>query len=154
SCDNLTRRSASGWGLGMRTGRPVAKIELSAEAAGILEGYTHRRKTAQALALRARIVLGCASGLSNKAVAARGRVTVQGVGKWRGLFVERGIEGLLDEPRPGRIRLDRPAKPSRMKAAGDPVSNLNPSDTLADGGNFTRTVGQRITPIFVGPRPP
>jgi hypothetical protein len=37
----------------MRTGRPVAKIELSAEAAGILEGYTQRRKTAQALALQA-----------------------------------------------------------------------------------------------------
>jgi hypothetical protein len=34
----------------MRTGRPVAKIELSAEVAGILEGYTQRRKTAQALA--------------------------------------------------------------------------------------------------------
>src|SRR5215510_4763784 len=85
----------------MRTGRPVAKIELSAEAAGILEGYTHRRKTAQALALRARIVLGCASGLSNKAVAARERVTVQTVGKWRRRFAERGLDGLLDEPRPG-----------------------------------------------------
>ena len=85
----------------MRTGRPVAKIELSAEAAGILEGYTRRRKTAQALALRARIVLGCASGLSNKAVAARERVTVQTIGKWRRRFVERGVDGLLDEPRPG-----------------------------------------------------
>jgi len=65
----------------MRTGRPVAKIALSAEVAGILEGYTQRRKTAQALALRARIVLACASGLSNKAVAARERVTAQTVGK-------------------------------------------------------------------------
>jgi transposase len=85
----------------MRTGRPVAKIELSAEAAGILEGYTQRRKTAQALALRARIVLGCAAGLSNKAVAARERVTPQTVGKWRQRFIERGLDGLLDEPRPG-----------------------------------------------------
>jgi transposase len=85
----------------MRTGRPVAKIELSAEAAGILEGYTQRRKTAQALALRARIVLGCAAGLSNKAVATRERVTPQTVGKWRQRFIERGLEGLLDEPRPG-----------------------------------------------------
>src|SRR5262249_26810678 len=88
----------------MRTGRPVAKIELSAEAAGLLEGYTRRRKTAQALALRARIVLGCALGLSNKAVAARERVTVQTVGKWRRRFVERGVDGLLDEPRPGMPR--------------------------------------------------
>jgi transposase len=85
----------------MRTGRPVARIELSGEDAGILEGYTQRRKTAQALALRARIVLGCAAGLSNKAVAARERVTAQTVGKWRRRFVERGLNGLLDEPRPG-----------------------------------------------------
>src|SRR5215831_14330193 len=85
----------------MRTGRPVAKIELSAKVAGILEGYTQRRKTAQALALRARIVLGCAAGLSNKAVAAHERVTPQTVGKWRRRFVERGLDGLLDEPRPG-----------------------------------------------------
>jgi transposase len=85
----------------MRTGRPVARIELSAEAASILESYTQRRKTAQALALRARIVVGCATGLSNKAVAARERVTVQTVGKWRRRFVERGVQGLLDEPRPG-----------------------------------------------------
>src|SRR5215471_9168006 len=85
----------------MRTGRPVAKIELSAEVAGILEGYTQRRKTAQALALRARIVLGCAAGLSNKAVAAHERVTPQTVGKWRRRFVERGLDGLLDEPSGG-----------------------------------------------------
>jgi transposase len=85
----------------MRTGRPVAEIELSAEVAGILEGYTQRRKTAQALALRARIVLGCAAGLSNKAVAAHERVTAQTVCKWRRRFVEHGLEGLLDEPRPG-----------------------------------------------------
>ena len=88
----------------MRTGRPVAKIEMSAEMAGILEGYTQRRKTAQALALRARIVLGCAAGLSNKAVAAHERVTPQTVGKWRRRFVEHGLDGLLDEPRPGAPR--------------------------------------------------
>jgi len=85
----------------MRTGRPVTRIELSAEVAGVLESDTQRRKTAQALALRARIVLGCAAGLSNQAVAARERVTPQTVGKWRRRFAERGVDGLLDEPRPG-----------------------------------------------------
>jgi transposase len=85
----------------MRTGRPVAKVELSAEIAGVLQGYAQRRKTAQAMALRARIVLGCAAGLSNKAVAARERVTAQTVGKWRRRFVACGVDGLLDEPRPG-----------------------------------------------------
>jgi transposase len=85
----------------MRTGRPVAKIKLSAEVAGMLGGYTQRRKTAQALALRALIMLGCASGLSNKVVAARERVTAQTVGKWLRRFIEHGLDGLLDEPRPG-----------------------------------------------------
>jgi hypothetical protein len=47
------------------------------------------------LALRARIVLGCAAGLNNKAVAARERVTAQTVGKWRRRFVERGLDALL-----------------------------------------------------------
>jgi transposase len=58
----------------------------------------------------ARIVLGCASGLSNKAVAARERVTVQTVDKWRRRFVERGVDGLLDEPRPGVSRTIDDAK--------------------------------------------
>ena len=88
----------------MRTGCPVAKIKLSSEIAGILKGYTQRRKTAQALALRARIVLGCTARLSNKAVAVRERVTAQTVGKWRRRFVERGLDGLLDEPRPSAPR--------------------------------------------------
>jgi Homeodomain-like domain len=87
--------------VGMRTGRPVARIELSGEDTGILEGYTPRRKTAQALALRARIVLSCAAGLSNQAVAARERVTAQTVGKWRQRFVEHGPI-LLRHPRRAR----------------------------------------------------
>jgi transposase len=56
------------------------------------------------LALRAPIVLGCSAGLSNKAVAARERVTAQTVGKWRRRFVEHGFDGLLDQPRPGVAR--------------------------------------------------
>ena len=80
----------------MRRGRRAAKIKLPSEIAGILKGYTQRRKAAQALALRARIVLGCAAGLGNKTVATRERVTVQTVGKWRRRFVERGLNGLLE----------------------------------------------------------
>jgi transposase len=45
--------------------------------------------------------LDCAAGLSNQPAAARERVTAQTVGKWRRRFVERGLDGLLDEPRPG-----------------------------------------------------
>jgi transposase/transcriptional regulator with XRE-family HTH domain len=61
-----------------------------------------RRSSAQALALRSRIVLGCAEGLSNKEVAARERVAQPTVGKWRRRFVEGRCDGLVDDPRPGR----------------------------------------------------
>ena len=58
--------------------------------------------SAQALALRSRIVLGCADGLDNKQVAAREGISRPTVGKWRRRFVESRLDGLADEPRPGR----------------------------------------------------
>ena len=69
-----------------------------------LMALTLRRKTAQALALRARIVLGCAEGMDNKAVAARQRVTQQTVGKWRARYIEHRLDGLLDAARSGAPR--------------------------------------------------
>ncbi len=85
-------------------GRPKAELVLSEAERVQLEALTQRRKTGQALALRARIVLGCAEGMDNKAVAARQRVTRQTVSKWRARFVEHRLDGLLDAPRPGAPR--------------------------------------------------
>jgi transposase len=69
-----------------------------------LAALTLRRKTAQALALRARIVLACAEGQDNSVVAERLRVTRQTVSKWRSRFVRDRLDGLLDAPRPGAPR--------------------------------------------------
>jgi transposase len=70
-----------------------------------LEGWTRRRKTAQSLALRARIVLACATpGATNARVAKRMGVSRPTVATWRRRFAERGPDGLLDEPRSGRPR--------------------------------------------------
>jgi hypothetical protein len=82
----------------------LASLTLSDEEHAELKSLTLRRKTAQALALRARIVLTCAEGGQNKEVAARLGLDRSTVGKWRRRFVERRVDGLHDEPRSGAPR--------------------------------------------------
>lgn len=85
-------------------GRPLVPLKLSSEERDTLERWIRRRKTSQALALRARIILGAAEGEPNRAIAEAEKVTPQTVGKWRGRFLESGVDGLLDQPRPGAPR--------------------------------------------------
>jgi len=85
-------------------GRPKAELMVTAQERAALERWARRGKSAQALALRSRIVLACADGTANKDVAARLGVTPQMVGKWRARFVAAGLDGLADEPRPGQPR--------------------------------------------------
>lgn len=88
----------------MVTGRPMKSLEVRPEEKEKLTLLVRRPKSAQAMALRARIVLGCAEGLSNTAVARSLRLTGATVGKWRERFRVNRLEGLLDEPRPGTPR--------------------------------------------------
>ena len=85
-------------------GRPKTQLVLTPVELEQLTALTLRRKTAQALALRARIVLACAQGTDNKVVASRQRVTPQTVSKWRARFVQDRLDGLLDAPRSGAPR--------------------------------------------------
>jgi len=87
-----------------RRGRPTAELVLSDEERATLQRWARRPKSAQALALRCRIVLECAAGRTNTAVAERLGVSGPTVGKWRHRFVELRLEGLHDEPRPGAPR--------------------------------------------------
>jgi transposase len=88
----------------MRTGRPVAVVTVTAEQRLELEAWSRRPKTAQALAMRSRIILLAAQGGSNKSIAVKLSTTPHTVGKWRKRFACLGNDGLLDEPRPGTSR--------------------------------------------------
>ena len=88
----------------MPLGRPLSPLTLLPAERQPLSDWSRRPKTAQALALRARIILLCAAGLSNTEVARRLRVTGATVCKWRQRFVHLRLDGLLDEPRPGTPR--------------------------------------------------
>jgi transposase len=84
---------------------PVAvALELDDAEREQLERWTRRRTSAQALALRARIVLLAAGGLKNTEIAVRLGITRGMAAKWRSRFAEHGLDGLTDEPRPGRPR--------------------------------------------------
>jgi len=87
---------------------------LASEERERLEDWARRPKTAQALAQRSRIVLECAAGKPNTAVARTLGVTQQTVGKWRQRFLERRLDGLLDEPRPGTPRKVSDAEVERV----------------------------------------
>src|SRR5262245_13193416 len=84
--------------------RPKPELVLSEDERQTLTRWANRPKSAQRLALRARIILACADEPSNTAVAAQLGVCGATVGTWRNRFVARRLDGLTDEPRPGAPR--------------------------------------------------
>jgi transposase len=82
----------------------MPELVLSDEEREVLQRWARRPKSAQDLALRCHIVLLCAEGLENTAVARQLGLDRSTVGKWRSRFVDKRIDGLHDEPRPGAPR--------------------------------------------------
>jgi transposase len=87
-----------------RAGRPTVGIELSEDERETLQRWARRHSSAQALALRCRIVLAVAEGGPNTEIAARLGINRGTVAKWRHRFVAERLEGLSDAPRPGAAR--------------------------------------------------
>src|SRR5436305_13146744 len=87
----------------MARGRALA-IVLEAGEKSDLTALTRKHGAPQALAERARIILGAAAGRNNKEVAAKVGVCAVTAGTWRNRFAERRMNGLYDEPRPGAPR--------------------------------------------------
>jgi transposase len=127
-------------------GRPKAPLVLTEEERQTLERWARRRTSAQALALRARIVLACAEGATNQAVAERLGIWPQTVGKWRARFVTDRLEGLSDEPRPGRPRTiaDQQVEEVVVKALEEPPPG---HDTHWSTRSMARATGLSQTAI-------
>ena len=86
------------------------RIELTDDERAQLEAWERRRSSAQALALRSRIVLAAADGPNNTEIARKLGIAVSSVRKWRNRFAEHRLDGLTDEPRPGQPRKITDAK--------------------------------------------
>src|SRR5918995_5067039 len=87
-----------------RRGPKLPELALTDEERATLQRWAGRASSGQALALRCRIVLACAEGLSNAEVVKRLGVSRPTVTKWRSRFVAHRLEGLADDPRPGAAR--------------------------------------------------
>ena len=141
----------------MPIGRPVARVTITAEQLVELEAWSRRGKTAQALAMRSRIVLLAAEGCNNKPIAPQLSTTAQTVGKWRGRFLSAGCDGLLDEPRPGTSRKlsDRQVELGAYTHSGESTGSC---DALVNArhGQSLRTESVEHQPHLAGlfPRPP
>ena len=121
----------------MAIGRPIPLLTLDDGERETLEQWVRRPKTAQALALRARIILSCADGLANTVVAAQLGVSKPTVGKWRSRFLAQRLDGLLDGPRSGRPRVVTDADVERVLA-------LTLETTPRDATHWsTRSMAQR-----------
>lgn len=140
----------------MSRGRPILPVILSSEERETLERWRRRHTTSQALALRARIVLGSADGATNTAIAKDLKLTKQTVGKWRSRFLVRRLDGLLDEPRPGAPRSITDAEVERVVVK---TLETKPKDathwstrSLAKAAGLSRSSVHRIWQAF-GLRP-
>ncbi|HUN35504.1 MAG TPA: IS630 family transposase, partial [Trebonia sp.] len=133
-------------------------VVLTDEERQVLQGWERRPKTAQALALRSRIVLACADGGSVSEVAAELGVSRTTAGKWRSRFLESRLKGLTDEPRPGRPRTVTDEHVEKVLAATleqDPPNGDTHWSTrsMARSAGLNQTAVSRIWRAF-GLKPP
>jgi len=126
-------------------GRRFAPLELDEVERAELVSLASRRSTAQALALRARIILACTEGEQSKVVAARLGIDQDTVGKWRRRFAEHRLEGLLDEPRSGTPRTIEDA---RIEALIVRTLETKPSDaTHWSSRSMARSSGLSVSTV-------
>ena len=133
-------------------GRPSARVVLSEQERETLERWARRPKSAQALALRCRIVLAAAAGETNTGIAERLGCSPATVGKWRTRFAERRLDGLQDEPRPGKPRTisDREVERVIVKTLEETPKNATHWSTrsMAQATGMSQSAVSRIWRAF------
>jgi transposase len=134
-------------------GRPKTPLVLTDDERQTLQRWARRAKTSQVLALRCKIILACADGATNKAVAERLGIWPQTVTKWRGRFVARRLAGLTDEPRPGRPRTiaDERVEQVIVKTLEEPPPNHDShwsTRSMAKATGLSQTAISRIWRAF------
>jgi transposase len=85
-------------------GRPLPPVELTIEIQKELQIMSRSRSLPQGLVERAKIILLAAEGINNITIAQRLNLSKPTVGKWRQRFLQQGLMGLYDEPKPGGPR--------------------------------------------------
>ena len=136
----------------MGAGRPKAALVLTEAEQEQLQIWSRRRKTAQALALRSRIILACSAGAENKAVAAHLAVSKQTVSKWRGRFLQFRLDGLVDAPRSGTPRTIDDARVDAVIAKTLEAQPMNATHwstrTMAKQAKLSQSAVSRIWRAF------
>lgn len=135
-----------------KMGRPVAELVLSENERVQLVRWSQRAKSSQVLAQRCRIILACADGLTNQEAAVQVGVWPQTVGKWRRRFLLTRLDGLVDEPRPGRpssVTLDQVEEVIVATLESKPANATHWSQSLmADKTGLSRSTIGRIWKDF------
>ena len=136
----------------MPRGRKLPPVVLTDEQREHLNAVSQSTAMAHGLVQRARMVLACAEGLTNAAVAARLGASPSAVGKWRRRFLERGVEGLHDELRPGRPRTYDDEKVASMinRALQEKPDNAGAWSVrlMAEAEGVSKTTVQRWFALF------
>ena len=136
----------------MPRGRKLAALELTDEQRAQLESVAQSTSMPHGLVQRAKIVLACAEGVTNAAVAAQLGVSASMVGKWRRRFLQHGVQGLHDELRSGRPRTYDDERVARLinRALKEkpPHSNAWSVRTLAEAEGVSSTTVHRWFKLF------
>ena len=135
----------------MPRGRPIAPLELNDEQQSELTSISRSRSLPSSLVQRAKIILACAEGTSNVAVAARMSLSNATVGKWRKRYRERGLAGLHDELRPGRARTyddERVAEVINAALQTKPADRTQWVRSMAEHSGVSKSTVQRWFTMF------